>query len=161
MGDTFKDGTTDWHNWMRDTMQIEPSDSKSIALVWAVIGRMKADEMYKEPSHEPSAEDCVDEIVRLYESHSIQNAVELLESAFTRQREKGRQEAFEKLERNDSTYQKWLEGKIAKRYAALEEAARKRIDVSCKTCDWKHNCHGCAYSAIRKALRELEGRRKG
>ena len=41
--DRFRDGSTDWHNWMRDTMKIDPSDSKSIALVWAVISRMKLD----------------------------------------------------------------------------------------------------------------------
>ena len=43
MSDRFKDGTTDWHNWMRDTMHIDPSDSKTIALVWAVIGRCKTE----------------------------------------------------------------------------------------------------------------------
>jgi hypothetical protein len=39
MGHTFDNGKTDWHNWMRDTMGILPTDEKSIKLVWAVIAQ--------------------------------------------------------------------------------------------------------------------------
>lgn len=30
---------TNWHDWMRDVKQIDPKDSKSIELVWAVVAR--------------------------------------------------------------------------------------------------------------------------
>ena len=57
--DRFRDGSTDWHNWMRDTMKIDPSDSKSIALVWAVISRMKLDaELAARPPEPRTCETC-------------------------------------------------------------------------------------------------------
>lgn len=37
MGDRFENGKTDWHNWMRDTMKIDPSDKRTIEIVWACI----------------------------------------------------------------------------------------------------------------------------
>lgn len=43
MGDTLRDGATDWHNWMRDTMKIDPQDKRTIEIVWACIVRCKAD----------------------------------------------------------------------------------------------------------------------
>jgi hypothetical protein len=43
MSDTFSDGKTDWHNWMRDTMKIDPSDKRTIEIVWACIARCKMD----------------------------------------------------------------------------------------------------------------------
>jgi hypothetical protein len=39
----FSDGSTDWHNWMRDVAKISPSDSSSIALVWATVVHCKID----------------------------------------------------------------------------------------------------------------------
>jgi hypothetical protein len=39
MNDTFSNGKTDWHNWMRDTQKIDPSDTASIALVWKVVAQ--------------------------------------------------------------------------------------------------------------------------
>ena len=43
MGDTFANGTTDWHNWMRDTMKIDPSDKRTIEIVWSCIVRCQSD----------------------------------------------------------------------------------------------------------------------
>ena len=43
MSDTLRDGTTDWHNWMRDTMKIDPKDTRTIEIVWACIVRCQLD----------------------------------------------------------------------------------------------------------------------
>jgi len=43
MGDTFANGTTDWHNWMRDTMKIDQNDKRTIEIVWACIVRCQSD----------------------------------------------------------------------------------------------------------------------
>lgn len=29
---------TNWHDWMRDVKKIDPSDAKTISLIWEVIG---------------------------------------------------------------------------------------------------------------------------
>lgn len=43
MSDRLLDGTTDWHNWMRDTMKIDPNDKRTIEIVWACIVRCHSD----------------------------------------------------------------------------------------------------------------------
>lgn len=42
-GDALLSGKTDWHNWMRDTMHIDPNDKRTIEIVWACIVRCQAD----------------------------------------------------------------------------------------------------------------------
>lgn len=80
------------------------------------------------------------------------DAIKLIESFAAAQRQAGREEMRSELVEGYAANILELE----KRYAALEEAARDRIAKSCITCEWKDNCHGCAYAKIRKALADLE-----
>lgn len=105
------------------------------------------------PAPAQNAEELIDfyHDIKAMDSQDARIAIMRRDAA---QRQAGREEREGELE---AMHEAWCDD-IKERYAALVEAAKKRIATSCVTCGWKHQCGGCAYAGIRKALRDLEGK---